>query len=411
MEDPSRPSSTEPDLSCFPPLERTHDDVSGAFACVEGTGPSDGWPAGGKEPSAEPEGAFVPLDDWDCRVLASSDLASCLLEELHTQTGELPVLDQSSLDRVFLAPPRPDVATPLPVRRHSGGAGGPHSWRGDAHSAKGGCSSRKTPGIPSRSPRSSHFLTADSNLFPKMSSHHYLPSSVSASGVLIHHHPSSSSSTPLPLRLGSAHGNSSPVSSSCSRRKESPMDMHSYSVSMDNLIRCSVHPPHAPANRCLNTHSLKSFPSSTSPSSSSPLSHHGPHGPLVSCSSPHSQPRFQPHNVSSSSSSVGGAASSSCGTLQHRFSPHVYASNPRGNSPALIDHPLSSSPKQSPHHHHMYPIRCPSGGGGSSGPRLYPSSIGLNSPGPLITSLSPLRGPSKAGCGPMKRLESRIKLW
>lgn len=263
------------------------------------------------------------------------------------------------LDEVFLGPPRPAATSIVQQRRYT--SAGPQSWRCDTNNMT---SSRYTAGVEGNgqmiSPRNTRLLAADSGQYSKMNVHHLPPGSGTASGVLVHHHSSSS-----PIRLKT----SSNCSSQFSKRKESPMDMHSYSISVDSLLHGSNHSQSPMASRCVNIHQGKS--------SSSSLGYlQGSQGSLISCPS---QTRFSSHGI----------PSGTCSAVQQRFSSHgnfpVTPSNSSHTEPAMSM--CSKMPS-----HHLYPTRSPAGS--SNTPRVYQGSIG---PGPLITSLSPLRGTSKTG--------------
>ena len=313
------------------------------------------------------------------------------------QLSELPLLDQSMLDQVFLAPPRKESRC-IQQRRGGGGHGGGSTG---AVASSSPCSS--SPALPSNEP----------SIFPKMNIHH--PPTIP--GLSPYHHqyqhmvpPSHNMGATILSNaqyfprsmirgdLSSSSLSSSSSSSACSFRKDSLMDMHSYSINVDdstdsgsignltNLCMSGVPPTNVPGH-CMKAYSKTLLgPSAKLSVQALHHSHSVPKGtacfsstqsggPQPSFSSRQQHPKVIPISAEQ----------------QHLMPPHMLS----GSSFAS----MSSSKGRS---HHMMPakfnsqvhsIRASSGivTPVSSCSRFYPQHGGLGSSSPLITSLSPLR--------------------
>ncbi|XP_059156476.1 uncharacterized protein LOC131941302 [Physella acuta] len=273
----------------------------------------------------------VSLDEADYSVL-NSDLALNLLSEL-TELKELPSLDQQMLDQVFLAPPRVSV-TPTPTRRVVNLYGRRLE------------SPTLSPSLPPvvGSPCPPRQSATSCVPYSKMNIHYPTNSSTSSSVILHHLPPTHTSNTLVPHKcLPRDVPHASPSRTVCCR-KDSPMDMHSYSITMDSsshgdqpLPKCiKVHPSTMPQQTKVNFQPFQ----------------------LPVASRTHPQTKLHPRVVPVS-----------CG-----FQPRFPGQN-------VIDK-LGS--------HNVYHLGAQATPTTAS--RVYPPPLSLNAQSPLITSLSPLRG-------------------
>ncbi|GFR96205.1 hypothetical protein ElyMa_002714900 [Elysia marginata] len=317
---------------------------------------------------------LVDESDYNC---LNSDLAQNLLAGLFELT-ELPEIDQSTLDQVFLAPPQKEARC-IQQRRGGGGQGG---------GSTGAAASFST--CPS-----SHSLSpTEPSVFPKMNIHH--PPTIPSLPYHHHHHhhhqmlpPSSSAFLSNRQYFPGDMRDVTPASltppSACSFGKDSLMDMHSYSISMDgssessgignltNLCMSRVGPPNMPS-KCIKAYSktllgptgklnIQALPRTAQKGSSCfpTIQSGGRQSPY--CSRQQEQHLMPSHMLQGSST----AGLKSGKGRSHHFVPAKF--NPQTYS-------VKASSTISP---------------ASSCSRFYPQHAGLGSSSPLITSLAPLR--------------------
>ena len=310
----------------------------------------------------------------------------------NSQLSDLPVIDQSTLDEAFLAPPRKEIRCIQP-------------WRGGG--GQGGGSTGAAASFSS-CPSSHSLSSAEPSIFPKMNIHHHPPTIPSLSPYHHHHQqilPPTSSAFfasgqcfPRGMMRGDLKSTSLPPPSACSFRKDSLMDMHSYSINVDetndsggvgsltNLCMNRVGPPNLPS-KCIKAYS-KTLLGPTGKLNVQALHHSHTEkkgaacfssmqstGPQPSFLSRQQNPKIVPINAEeqhlmsshmltgSSALGMSSGKSRSHNVVPAKFSPQAYSIKSSSNliSPA------------------------------SNCSRFYPQHGGLGSSSPLITSLSPLR--------------------
>ncbi|KAI8790789.1 TPRXL [Biomphalaria glabrata] len=286
------------------------------------------------------------FDETDYPLL-NTDLALSLLSSVN-EIKELPHIDQQTLDQIFLAPPRMSV-TPSPQRRTIN----PYGRRLDnltAHLSP----SITGPGCPPR------LLSSETVSYSKMNLNYTSTKLTSSPTMVIQHmRPTLSTSTTLPHKYIQQRGESappiSPARSVCCR-KDSPMDMHSYSITVESMVQNHLD---SPMPKCIKIDPLAL-------SSQTKVRLQSLQLPVTSRIHPKSKlhPRVVPV---------------SCG-FQQRFAGQLFSSA----NTSFLD-------KINPHHMcNMAPSTT--GNTPSSSSRLYSQSIGaMTAQSPLITSLSPLR--------------------
>ncbi|RUS75463.1 hypothetical protein EGW08_016786, partial [Elysia chlorotica] len=341
---------------------------------------------------------FPLKEDFSCDLLIdendyvclNSDLAENLLAGL-SELSDLPVIDQSTLDEAFIAPSRRDLRCIQPWRDGGGQGGG----------SAGAAAIFSCP--------SSHSLSSsEPSIFPKMNIHHHPPNIPSLTPYHNHHPrqilpPNSSAmfsrgqyftqgmmrdlkSTPLP------------PSSACSFRKDSLMDMHSYSISVDentdgpgvgnltNLCMNRVGPPNLPS-KCIKAYS-KTLLGPTGKLNVQALHHSHATKKGTACFSSFQSAGLQP---SFSSRQQNPKIIPITAEEQHLMSSHMLTgsstpgmSSGKGRSHNVV--PAKFSPQ-------AYSVKSSSNliSPASSCSRFYPQHGGLGSSSPLITSLAPLR--------------------
>ncbi|KAH9507762.1 hypothetical protein Btru_053662 [Bulinus truncatus] len=294
-------------------------------------------------------GNDVSFDEADYSLL-NTDLALTLLSSVN-EMKELPVLDQQTLDQIFLAPPRLSV-NPSPQRRVINLYG----RRVD------NLATHLSPTVGG-SPCSPRLLASDSAVAYSKMNLHYTTTKPSSSPCTAGHkpRPTLSLSTALPHRYAQRDSPSiSPARNVCCR-KDSPMDMHSYSITMESMMHPQGHMD-SPMPKCIKVDPA-SLPSQTKVSLQSLQ--------LPVTSRVHQQSKLHPRVVPVS-----------CGGLQQqRFTSQAFTSS--GTGAAVLDK-LGS--------HHVCHVTSSTPAGARSSSRLYPQAMGaLTAQSPLITSLSPLR--------------------
>ncbi|BFZ13098.1 hypothetical protein BsWGS_16137 [Bradybaena similaris] len=283
------------------------------------------------------------FDESDYSLL-NCDLALGLLSGL-SEISELPILDQETLDQVFLAPPR--IATSFNQLKRTVNLYGRCLENQPQNPVT--VASHSSMHAPPCLPR---LLPTDQVSYPKIN----IQYSPSTSASVVHHLPIRNNNI-LPHKYTRRETCETPPVRGGWYRKNSPMDMHTYSTSIENMIQspAQFNETHG---KCFKVHAKVMSPQIKFNLQPMQL-------PMNSRS--HQQNRLHPRIIPVSCS------------LQQRFPTIIYSPT----NATLLD-------KLGSHHINQVGAR-PLSSSAATSSRISPQPIGLNTPSSLITSLSPLR--------------------